>query len=160
MTVKPGTGGIQTREEHGSIQLHIEWKTPIIISGDGQYRGNSGVYFQRRYEVQVLDSYKNRTYSNGQAGAIYIEHIPLVNASLPPGKWQKYDIIFNAPKYDEKGVKIKNGSFIVFHNGVLIQNGVSILRPTVELDESIPNSLYLQDHGDLVSFRNIWMRKL
>ncbi len=160
MTVKPGTGAIQTLEEHGSIQLHIEWKTPVLISGDGQYRGNSGIFFQRRYEVQVLDSYKNRTYSNGQAGAIYIEHIPLVNASLPPGKWQKYDIIFNAPKYDEKGFKIKNGSFTVFHNGVLIQNGVSILRPTVELDESIPNSLYLQDHGDLVSFRNIWMRKL
>ena len=100
MTIRPGTGGIQTAEEHGSIQLHIEWKSPTKIIGDGQYRGNSGIFFQRRYELQILDSYQNRTYSNGQAGSIYKQHIPLVNVSLPPGKWQKFDVVFNAPEFN------------------------------------------------------------
>ena len=160
MTVKPGTGGISTRDEHGSIQLHIEWKTPKIIKGEGQYRGNSGVFFQRRYEVQILDSYNNRTYSNGQAGSIYLQHVPLVNATLPPDTWQTYDIIFNAPEFNEGGKKIKNGSFIVFHNGVLIQNAVEIISPTLDVEDSTPYSLFLQDHGNLVSYKNIWMRKI
>ena len=160
MTVKPGTGGISTLDEHGSIQLHIEWKTPKIIKGEGQYRGNSGVFFQRRYEVQILDSYNNRTYSNGQAGSIYLQHVPLVNATLPPDTWQTYDIIFNAPEFNEGGAKIKNGSFIVFHNGVLIQNAVEIIGPTLDVDDNIPYSLFLQDHGNLVSYKNIWMRKI
>ena len=160
MTVKPGTGGISTRDEHGSIQLHIEWKTPKIIKGEGQYRGNSGVFFQRRYEVQILDSYNNRTYSNGQAGSIYLQHVPLVNATLPPDTWQTYDIIFNAPEFNEGGKKIKNGSFIVFHNGVLIQNAVEIIGPTLDVEDNTPYSLFLQDHGNLVSYKNIWMRKI
>ena len=160
MTVKPGTGGISTLDEHGSIQLHIEWKTPKIIKGEGQYRGNSGVFFQRRYEVQILDSYNNRTYSNGQAGSIYLQHVPLVNATLPPDTWQTYDIIFNAPEFNEGGAKIKNGSFIVFHNGVLIQNAVEIIGPTLDVEDNIPYSLFLQDHGNLVSYKNIWMRKI
>lgn len=160
MTVKPGTGGISTRDEHGSIQLHIEWKTPKIIKGEGQYRGNSGVFFQRRYEVQILDSYNNRTYSNGQAGSIYLQHVPLVNATLPPDTWQTYDIIFNAPEFNEGGKKIKNGSFIVFHNGVLIQNAVEIISPTLDVEDNTPYSLFLQDHGNLVSYKNIWMRKI
>ena len=160
MTVKPGTGGISTRDEHGSIQLHIEWKTPKIIKGEGQYRGNSGVFFQRRYEVQILDSYNNRTYSNGQAGSIYLQHVPLVNATLPPDTWQTYDIIFNAPEFNEGGTKIKNGSFIVFHNGVLIQNAVEIIGPTLDVEDNTPYSLFLQDHGNLVSYKNIWMRTI
>ncbi len=175
MTVKPGSGGIETREEHESIQLHIEWKSPTVIKGEGQGRGNSGVFFQRRYEVQVLDSYNNRTYSNGQAGAVYKQYIPLANAMRPTGEWQVYDIIFNAPQYNEKGDEVAPGSITVFHNGVLIQNGVELLgtteyigkpkkgrdsMPGYDAPTSLKRTLMLQDHGDLVSFRNIWLRKL
>jgi hypothetical protein len=175
MTVKPRTGGIETKEEHGSIQLHIEWKSPKVIKGEGQGRGNSGILFQRRYEVQILDSYQNRTYSNGQAGSIYKQYMPLVNAMRPTGEWQVYDIVFNTSKYDRDGNEIKAGSLIVFHNGVLIQNAVEIQGTTEYIgepqkgrdvmpryiDENVKNrSLLLQDHGDLVSYRNIWMRKL
>jgi len=176
MTIVPKTGNIETIEEHGSIQLHIEWKSPTEIKGKGQGRGNSGVFFQGRYEVQILDSYNNRTYSNGQASSIYKQHIPLVNATLPPGEWQVYDIIFNEPKYDTKGFEIKAGTITVFHNGVLVQNNVELLGTTEYIGPpkkgreilsktnssivSSRNTLVLQDHGDLVSFRNIWMRKL
>ena len=165
MTVQK-VGGIETKEEFGSIQLHIEWRTPKEIKGRGQDRGNSGVYFQKTYEVQVLDSYNNITYSNGQAASIYKQSIPLVNASRPPGVWQSYDIIFNEPIYDQQGNRLKKGSLTVFHNGVLVQNNVEIqgtseniglpqLRNTVT-----PKRLYLQDHGNPVSYRNIWLRKL
>ncbi len=175
LTVKPGTGNIETIAEHGSIQLHIEWKAPIAVKGEGQGRGNSGIFFQRRYEVQILDSYNNRTYSNGQAASVYKQHIPLVNAMRPTGEWQVYDIIFNAPEYDAKGNEIKSGSITLIHNGVVVQNQVELLGTTEYIgkpkigrdvmpgdDNSSPKhrSLALQDHGDLVSFRNIWMRKL
>lgn len=158
--------GIETKKEFGSIQLHIEWKTPEEVKGEGQGRGNSGVYFQKSYEVQVLDSYENITYSNGQAGAIYKQSIPLVNASRPPGVWQTYDIIFNEPQYDKNGNRQKKGTLTVFHNGILIQNNFEIEGTTENRgypqirDKNIPKRLYLQDHGDPVSFRNIWIRKL
>ena len=164
MTIRPGTGGIQTAEEHGSIQLHIEWKSPTKIIGDGQYRGNTGIFFQRRYELQILDSYQNRTYSNGQAGSIYKQHIPLVNVSLPPGKWQKFDVVFNAPEFNNEGDEIKKGNFTIFHNGVLIHNAIEISSATYDFEKNTPFTLLLQDHGkdegNYISFRNIWMRKL
>tara|TARA_A100001011_G_scaffold256052_1_gene264312 strand:- start:2752 stop:3477 length:726 start_codon:yes stop_codon:yes gene_type:complete len=164
MTIRPGTGGIQTAEEHGSIQLHIEWKSPTKIIGDGQYRGNNGIFFQRRYELQILDSYQNRTYSNGQAGSIYKQHIPLVNVSLPPGKWQKFDVVFNAPEFNNEGDEIKKGNFTIFHNGVLIHNAIEISSATYDFEKNTPFTLLLQDHGkdegNYISFRNIWMRKL
>ena len=172
-TVKPGTGDILSRDVFGSCQLHVEFMSPVKIEGDGQNRGNSGVYFMENtqdgdtgYEIQVLDSYKNRTYSNGQAGSVYKQHSPLVNASKKPGEWQTYDIIFNAPEFNEGGKKIKNGSFIVFHNGVLIQNNSQIQGyvkfigyPEYKAHVSkLP--IKLQDHSNLVSFRNIWIRRL
>ena len=174
MTVKPGNGDIETRQQHGSIQLHIEWKSPDVVKSEGQGRGNSGVFFQRRYEVQVLDSYQNRTYSNGQAASVYKQHIPLVNAMRAPGEWQVYDIIFMEPEFDASGKKIKSGSLTVFHNGVLVQNHVEILGTTeyIGLPKNgrdimpgegatrLDRTLALQDHGNLVSYRNIWMRKL
>ena len=165
MTVQKG-GGIETKEEFGSVQLHIEWRAPEEVKGNGQGRGNSGVYFQKVYEVQVLDSYNNRTYSNGQAASIYKQSIPLVNATRPPGEWQTYDIIFNEPQYDQQGKRLKKGSLTVFHNGVLVQNNVEILGTTVYRgqpqlrDVKTPKRLYLQDHENPVSYRNIWLRKL
>lgn len=165
MTVQKD-GGIETKEEFRSIQLHIEWRTPKEIKGKGQGRGNSGVYFQKTYEIQILDSYNNITYSNGQAASIYKQSIPLVNASRPPGEWQTYDIIFNEPQYDVKGKRLKKGSFTVFHNGVLVQNNVEIhgtteyIGPPKFRNVKTPKRLYLQDHGNPVSYRNIWLRKL
>lgn len=164
VTVKPGTGDIQTKEEFGDIQLHLEWRSPEVVKGDGQNRGNSGVYLQNRYEVQILDSYNNRTYSNGQAGAVYKQHIPLVNTSRGPGEWQTYDIIYTAPVFE--GDKVKYPARItVLHNGVVIQNNVAIQGNTeyIGLPEYSPHGpapIKLQDHNELVSFRNIWVRKL
>jgi len=165
MTVVKGTGPIFTKEKFGSCQLHIEWKTPDEIEGEGQGRGNSGVFLQNRYEVQILDSYQNRTYSNGQAGAIYKQYPPLVNAMNPTGKWQTYDIIFTAPEFNADGMKVRSGYITVLHNGVLIQNH-SELQGTSEyigLPKNIAHGddgIQLQDHGNPTSFRNIWIRKL
>ncbi len=160
-----GTGDIQTKQSFGSVQLHIEWRTPAEIVSEGQGRGNSGVFFQKRYEVQVLDNYNNKTYSNGQAGAIYKQHIPLVNACAPPGEWQKYDIIFEAPIFNTDGLKIRSGYLTVFHNGVLIQNHVEIYGTSeyIGFPKNIAHEadkIMLQDHGNPVSFRNIWLREL
>jgi len=167
-------GGIETIEEFGSVQLHVEWKTPLKMEGKGQGRGNSGIMFQRRYEVQVLDSYNNRTYSNGQAASIYKQYAPLVNASKPPGDWQTYDIIFMEPEFNESGIMTKRGRLTVFHNGILVQNNIEILGTTEYIGmpkigkndisgymgKEIKKVLYIQDHGNPVSYRNIWLRKL
>lgn len=157
LTVNPKTGSIKTKKEFGDCQLHLEWRTPAIVEEEqGQKRGNSGVYIQSRYEVQILDSYNNSTYVNGQAGAIYKQHIPLVNAARKPGEWQTYDILFTAPKFNSDSIKVSSGKVTVLHNGVLIQHNV-------ELKGQAPHGkapLMLQDHSDLVSFRNIWIRLL
>ncbi len=156
------TGSIMTKEEFGDCQLHIEWSTPSVVKGEGQGRGNSGVYLQGRYEIQVLDSYQNKTYANGQAGAFYLHSPPLVNASRKPGEWQTYDIIFHAPK--EEGGKAIPGSFTVLHNGVLIQDHIPVKgdATTAALFKGVApkGPLVLQDHGNPVRFRNIWIRKL
>jgi hypothetical protein len=166
MTVKPGTGDILTKQGFGDVQLHIEWRTPDVIKGEGQGRGNSGVFLMGRYEVQVLDNYNNPTYPNGQAGSVYKQHIPLVNACRPPGEWQTYDIIFKAPRFNEQGRVTHPATVTVIHNGVLVQNNVEIWGNTQFIglpqyrEHSMREPLRLQDHGDLVSFRNIWIREL
>jgi hypothetical protein len=166
LTVVARTGGIKTRESFGDVQLHIEWRAPAEVKGKGQGRGNSGIFLMGKYEVQVLDSYNNETYYNGQAGSIYKQSIPLVNASLPPGEWQSYDIIFKAPVFNEDGSKFSSAFVTVIHNSVLIQNHVEI-RGTTEYIGAPKNDphpaklpLQLQDHGNPVSYRNIWIRPL
>ncbi|MCF8266044.1 MAG: DUF1080 domain-containing protein [Melioribacteraceae bacterium] len=166
MTVEAKIGDIKTKRKFGDCQLHIEWRSPKTVEKDGQARGNSGIFLQGRYEVQVLDSYDNRTYSNGQAGSIYKQYIPLVNASKGPGEWQTYDIIFHAPRFDENKKLESPGYITVIHNGVLIQNHVEIKGSTVWIGQpfyeshDLKESIMLQDHGDPVSFRNIWIREL
>jgi hypothetical protein len=166
MTVKPGSGEIRTKQGFGDCQLHIEWRTPQVVKGEGQFRGNSGIFLMGRYELQVLDSYNNSTYSNGQAGSIYKQRIPLVNASRLPGEWQTYDIIFTAPVFYEDGRVKSAARMTVLHNGVLVQNNVEIWGNTQYIGvanyekhaDKLP--IALQDHGDLVSYRNIWIRPL
>ena len=165
MTVVPKSGGIQTKESFGDVQLHIEWRTPAKIEGEGQGRGNSGIFLQKRYELQVLDSYNNRTYSNGQAGSIYKQYMPLVNASKEPGEWQTYDIIYTAPVFSEDGTVKYPARITVLHNGVLIQNNVAIKGGTSfiglpEYKEHGKAPILLQDHNNPVSYRNIWIRPL
>ena len=153
-------------ENFGSVQLHLEWKTSEDLSHKLQDRSNSGVFLQNRYEIQILDSYDNPTYVNGQAGSVYKQHIPLVNASRKPGEWQSYDIIFEAPEFNDDGEKTKSGYFTVFHNGILIQNHVEILGTTENVGppKNIAHGdapISLQNHCcTQISFRNIWVRKL
>jgi hypothetical protein len=160
MTVKGGD--IMTMKEFGDIQLHIEFATPAEIIGEGQNRGNSGVYLEGRYEVQVLDSYGNTTYTNGQCGAVYSQYPPLVNASRCPGQWQVYDIIFRAPKLDENGKVISMANLTVFHNGVLIQDHVpmKVCPAGISETDALRGPLLLQDHNCPVRYRNIWIREL
>ena len=165
MTVVKGTGDIQTKRDFGSCQLHIEWRTPAVIEGKGQGRGNSGVFLNNTYEVQVLDSYQNRTYSNGQAASIYKQYLPLVNACRPPGEWQTYDIIYLAPVFNEDGIKVRSGTLTVIQNGIVVQNNIEIkgTTPYIGLPQNPSHGkgpLRLQDHSNPVSYRNIWIREL
>jgi len=166
VTVVKGTGNLETRRSFADCQLHVEWRSPEVVEGEGQGRGNSGVFLQGRYEVQVLDSYESRTYSNGQAGSIYKQHIPLVNACRPPGEWQTYDIVFEAPYFNEDGSVRRPAHVTVLHNGVLIQNHVELRGATAYIGapryerHGLAQPLMLQDHGNPVSYRNIWIREL
>lgn len=166
MEVVAGTGAIATKQAFGDVQLHVEFREPTPPKGDGQERGNSGVFLMGRYEVQVLDSYHNRTYADGVAGAIYGQYPPLVNPSRPPGEWQTYDIIFHRPHFDASGKVTAPARMTVVHNGVLVQDNSILSGPTAHMKrppyEKHPDALplSLQDHGDPVRFRNIWIRKL
>lgn len=165
MTVVKGKGDIKTKRTFGDVQLHIEWRSPSEVVGEGQGRGNSGIFLQERYELQVLDSYESQTYSNGQAGSIYKQHVPLVNATLKPGEWQTYDVIYTAPRFSENGRMVSPAYITVLHNGVLVQNHSQIWGPTEY--KGLPvymshgkGSIILQDHSNPVSYRNIWIREL
>lgn len=165
MEVVKKTGDIETREHFGDCQLHLEWQAPTQVRGHSQERGNSGVFLMGRYEVQVLDSYKNPTYADGQAAAIYGQAPPMVNACRPPGQWQTYDIIFEAPRFN--GDKLLRPAYItVLHNGVLVHNHRKIIGATrhKEVARYTPHPaigpLRLQDHGNPVRYRNIWIRPL
>lgn len=166
MIVMAKSGGIQTREGFGDAQLHIEWSAPEVIEGESQGRGNSGVFLMGRYEVQVLDSYQNETYADGQAAAIYGQYPPLANAMQPPGEWNAYDIFFRRPRFDIAGGLVEPARVTVLHNGILVQNNEEIRGPTnwVQSDpykshaDALP--VMLQDHGNPVRYRNIWVRPL
>lgn len=166
MEVVPESGGIQTKMTFGDCQLHLEFSAPDVVEGSSQGRGNSGVFFQNRYELQVLDSYQNRTYRNGQAGSIYKDHAPLVNAMRSPTEWNSYDVIYTAPRFKANGQLDAPARITVLHNGVLVQNNVTIHGltlytglhdyPAAHGDDVIS----LQNHGNKTQFRNIWIRKL
>ena len=166
LTVVPFAGDLRTKQSFGDCQLHIEWRTPAEIKGEGQGRGNSGVFLMSLYELQVLDSYINLTYSNGQAGSIYKQHMPLVNVCRPPGEWQTYDIYFTAPQFSQDSLLKSAAHITVVQNGVLIQNNVELWGamqfigvPKYE-KHAAKAPLLLQDHHNPVSFRNIWIREL
>ncbi len=174
ITVAKGTGNIQTRHSFGSYQLHLEWRIPAGITGEGQARGNSGVFLastgegDEGYELQVLDSYRNRTYVNGQVGSIYKQVAPLANPSRPPGEWQSYDVIWTAPTFGADGTVARPAAVTALLNGVLVQDHAIVKGPTRYIGQPhyVPHGrtpIKLQDHGDPsapISFRNIWVREL
>lgn len=166
LVVKPKEGDIRTKAGFGDVQLHLEFRSPAAVKGRGQGRGNSGIFFMERYELQVLDSYENKTYVNGQLGSIYKQHAPLANPARPPGEWQVYDVVFTAPRFHEDGSLQSPARLTAFLNGVLVQNHTELRGPTEYRGppsyQAHPAKLplKLQDHGDLVAFRNIWVREL
>ena len=168
LTVKPQTGTIVTKQKFGDCQLHIEWRIDKNVKGENQDRGNSGIFLMGRYELQVLDNYNgiNKTYVNGQAGSIYKQSPPLVNVCKAPGEWQTYDIIFTAPRFSDNGSVITPAHMTVLQNGVLVQNNTTIWGNTVYIGSptyekhAAKESITLQDHGHLTSYRNIWVREL
>ncbi len=162
-----GVGGyIRSKQEFTDVQLHVEWATPSVVEGDSQGRGNSGVFLLGAYELQVLDSYDNKSYADGQASALYGFKPPLVNASRKPGEWQSYDVIFEAPRWDEAGKQVKKAYITVLHNGVVTHHRQEYLGPTghkkvANYDQVIDKGpIKLQDHGNPTRFRNIWVREL
>jgi hypothetical protein len=160
-------GDIHTKQEFGDVQVHVEFKEPLPVKGDGQGRGNSGVFLMGKFEVQVLDCYDNKTYPDGQTSALYGQHPPLANACRPPGEWQTYDIAFTTPRVNADG-SIKEPAYAtVFHNGVLVQNHEAYLGPTgwrflAHYDDHTPvtGPVALQYHNNPVRFRNIWIRPI
>lgn len=168
MSPTKASGMIRSKQEFGSCQLHVEFATPKEVKGDGQGRGNSGVFLMGKYEVQVLDSYENKTYPDGQAGALYGRQKPLVNACRKPGEWQTYDIVFHRPVF-ENGKVVKRATFTIFHNGVLIQDHTELTggtdwRGPHAISDYEPHGdkgpIMFQDHGNPVLFRNVWVREL
>jgi hypothetical protein len=167
-TVNKQAGDIRSRESFENFQLHIEWRVPPGISGESQARGNSGIFLQGQYELQILDSYRSATYANGQAGSIYKQSRPLVNAMRKPGEWNVYDVIYSAPVFREDGTYRIPPRVTVIHNGVLVQNDFAILGTTEyigfpKVEKHGAGPIVLQSHGDPsepISFRNIWIRKL
>ncbi len=173
MTVIKSNGDIQTKQSFMDYQLHIEYRIPSDITGSGQARGNSGVFLASPpvgggYELQVLDNYNNTTYVNGQAGSLYKQSAPLVNACRPPGEWQTYDVIWTAPRFKEDGSVLSPARATVFHNGVLVQNNTVLRGDTPYIGQPSykahgPAPIKLQAHGDKsepISYRNIWLREL
>ena len=164
-TMTPSNGDIRTAQDFGDVQVHVEFAEPVPATGKGQGRGNSGIFLQGQYEFQVLDSYESSTYADGQAGALYGQRPPLVNASRPPGEWQVYDLVFTAARFKE-GVLVTPAYVTAFHNGVLVQNHVAYLGPTGHrtlahyAPLSLTGPLKLQDHHNAVRYRNIWVRPI
>jgi hypothetical protein len=164
--IAAGGNLIQTKRNFGDCQLHIEWATPEKVEGEGQGRGNSGVFLMGLYELQILDSYNNQTYFDGQAGAMYKQRPPLVNACRKPGEWQTYDVVFETPRFNKKGKLTRPAYITVFQNGVLVQNHFPILGTTAwDLPPKYaahPSKLplALQYHNNPTRFRNIWIREL
>jgi hypothetical protein len=166
MEVVAKTGAIWTKQKFGDCQLHVEWASPVVVKGESQGRGNSGVFLMNIYEVQILDCYNNKTYADGMTASLYAQYPPMVNACRPPGEWQTYDIIFRKPRFDDNGQLISPAWFTVFHNNILVHNNVELIGPTTHKarppykahPDRLPISL--QDHGNPVRFRNIWIRDL
>jgi hypothetical protein len=157
---------ITTKESFGDCQLHVEFATPDVVKGTGQGRGNSGIFLMDRYELQILDSFDNKTYFDGQCGAIYKQTPPMVNVCRKPGEWQSYDIIFEAPKFADDGKLLKHAYMTVLHNGVLVQNHFELKgntyfdRPAAYTKHPERQPIRLQNHGNPVKFRNIWIREI